>query len=220
MQINAIIYEAINDRTLKQEVEIPADATVQAFIDALGYPCGDLTNYYPFTRSYIFDDEFLPFLISEGAIRYSVPLPNAKLADFMNTLGIKDNSIRITTNYPMAGGFGIEDLPELWETVYKCMEGIAVFCSISGFSLRNLWNWLKGLFVKRDQTPFTVMDVIYSRTAWNHMELARLLDIDVERAKELLRAFGYEYERSAMQFVQNEHIDIIKDKLLHIENLH
>ena len=54
---------------------------------------------------------------------------------------------------------------------------------------------------------------------WNHHELASLLDIEPDRAKDLLKVFGYQYDNSKMLYTQRDDVDEIKSKLVDVKSL-
>ena len=54
---------------------------------------------------------------------------------------------------------------------------------------------------------------------WNHHELASLLDIETDRAKGMLKVFGYRYDNSKKIYTQREDIDEIKSKLSDVKSL-
>ena len=220
MQIKAIIHEVVNDRTLERTLELGEDATMQGLLDALGYRYGDFTDYDPFYAEFQWDPDFLPFLICDGRILYDVMLHDAKVRDFMRTHEISDNTLRVTTNYPQAGGFGVAELAELWEYAKPVLEGLAIFCTLSGLSVPQLVQRLRDKFTHCDHAPYVLFDIVYSRTAWNQNELAELLQIGAEDAQNTLRLFGYVYDPSQKQYVQGERVEEIKHRLMAIENPH
>ena len=69
------------------------------------------------------------------------------------------------------------------------------------------------IFEHRRKAPNTVFDIVYTRSQWNHFELAELLQLEPEYIKHLLKALGYVYDRKKMTYVQSEYIDDIHDKL-------
>ena len=161
----------------------------------------------------------MPFVISGGHILYDVPFEEAKVTDFIATMGLEDHEIEITTGIPWAGGPGFCDLGQMWESALQILGTIAVFCSVSGYSLKDSIHWLCDLFQKRKKKPHTVFDIIYSRPMWNHHELASLLDIEPDRAKDLLKVFGYQYDNSKMLYTQRDDVDEIKSKLVDVKSL-
>lgn len=119
----------------------------------------------------------------------------------------------------MGRGPGLCDLEQMWESALQVLGTIAVFCSVSGYSLKDFIHWFCKLFQKRKKKPHTVFDIIYSRPMWNHHELASLLDIETDRAKGMLKVFGYRYDNSKKIYTQREDIDEIKSKLSDVKSL-
>ena len=216
MEIHVLIYDEISGATRNCVVEIDKNETMQGLLDILSLSAADLTDYYPFNRSYYRDDDVLPFVFLGKRTLYSVSYRKVKITDFLYTHNITDGTIRLVTGYPGAGGFGFESVRAIWDAVSPVLGTVADICGITGFNIKDFWNWLKEKFIRRGRTPPTVLDIVYSRDAWNHRELGDRLRIDHEQAKKLLQALGYVYDRSRMQYVQCENIDKIKDKLLHV----
>ena len=54
---------------------------------------------------------------------------------------------------------------------------------------------------------------------WNHHDLASLLDIETDRAKDMLEVFGYRYDNSKKLYTQREDVDEIKSKLSDVKSL-
>ena len=75
---------------------------------------------------------------------------------------------------------------------------------------------LRNYFMKKGQPPQVCFDIVLSRKQWNHSELSKILDIDPDKTKNLLKLCDYQYDRVQMQYIQGEHAKEIKEKLMSI----
>lgn len=219
MNVKVLIYNIALDTPQKTEhiVETNDSMTIQELLSEANSGWADLSDYYPLSGVFTWNDALLPYLFTDGKASYNVTFEDAKVKDFLSTHNISENTIRVTTGYPWAGGPGFLALVQIWENVYPFLEAIAVLVTISGFSLKDLYSYLRKHFLKKEQPPQTCFDIVFSRRYWNSSELAKLLDIEPERAKELLRLFDYHYDRTQMQYIQGECTNEIKEKLMNVE---
>lgn len=219
MEIRVLVYPVASDtpQEIEHIVTVTDNITVQELLDRIGSGWADLSDYYPMSGAFTWNEPLLPYLFVEGKVSYNVGFENAKVKDFLYTHNISDHTIRITTGYPWAGGPGVLTLAQLWEDIYPVLEVIAVIATISGFSLKDLFCRLRTHFMKIKQPPQTCFDIVFSRSRWNAFELAELLDIEPARAKELLKLFDYQYDKSQMQYIQGKCTDEIREKLSKVE---
>lgn len=219
MNLRVLFYhEAPEAPYISEEfLEISENATIQEILQRTEHGAvSDISDYYPLSGLYFYTAECLPFLFIDGKASYDVSFCDAKVVDFLNTHNITDNTIRITTDLPMAGGLGGPELQEVWDNIYPTLEQIAVFCTILGFSLKNLFDYLCNHFMKKEQPPQVCFDIVLSRKQWNLSELSEILDIDPDKTKALLKLCDYQYDKVQMQYIQGEHAKEIKEKLMSI----
>lgn len=198
-------------------VEANDNMTIQELLDEANTGWADLSDYYPLSGVFAWNDAVLPYLFTDGKVSYDIAFENAKVKDFLSTHNICDNTIRVTTGYPWAGGPGFLELVQIWDNIYPYLEAIAVLVTITGVSLKELYSYLRKRFLKKEQPPQTCFDIVFSRRYWNASELAELLDIEQERAKELLKLLDYSYDRTQMQYIQGERTKEIKEQLMNAE---
>ena len=213
------IRNLANEKTNHMQVTISDDATISEMLQMAGCGIGDLSRYYEFSGDFSYSDAFFPFLIVDNQIVYDIPYEEAKVLDFINTFDLAGKVIQIETGYTWAGGPDWCTLTQMWESAKPILENIAILCSISGMSVIGLVKWFCELFKSRKRTPQVCFDIIYSRTKWNHYDLASLLEIEPERAKELLKAFGFIYDNSKKLYIQGELTPQIKEKLTNVKGL-
>lgn len=200
-------------------VSIQEGTTITELLTEAGAGWADLSKYYPYSGFLSFNLEFVPFIVSEGQILYDVPFEKVNVVDFLDTHSIAAQEIEIHTGYPWSGGVGPADLATIWNSVYPVLETWSMFASITGFALKDLVKYLRSVFEKRKKPPQVCFDVIYSRTMWNHHELASMLQIEPDRTKQFLRVLGYEYDQSKKIFIASEKVPEIKEKLTNVKSL-
>ena len=218
MKIRAFVTYIILDPPAEQEhiVELPADATVQDLLNQLNCSLADLSDYYELSGAFAWNDFYLPYLETDGGILYDVPYTQARLKDFLVTHHIENGEVHIVTGYPQAGGPGFLELAQIWQQVEPILEQIELILSL-GAMAGGVAKGLCSIFKKRKRTPHVCFDIVFSRKAWNHVELGERLELSAEETKNLLRLCGYEYDRKRMQYVQTERVNELKDKLKNVQ---
>lgn len=202
-----------SSKTSRQLLNIDETTTIQDLLKKGDDEIADLSHYYPLSGILSWGNECLPYLFVNGKVLYDVSFDAARVKDFLATHNITDNSLRIVIDTPLAGGFGGEELSELWNNIYPVLEAIAVLFTITGFNLKDLFHSLSKHFIKKQQPPQTCFEIVISRKQWNANELSNLLEFNVVKTKELLKLCDYYYDRSKQQYVQGEHTNEIIEKL-------
>lgn len=215
MKINVLFDcgPCTSSKTSAQLFDISETTTIQDLLKKSNDEVADLSHYYPLSGVLSWGNECLPYLFVDGKVLYDVSFRDASVKDFINTHNITNNSIRIVIDTPLAGGFGGEELLDLWNNIYPVLEIIAVLFTITGFSLKDLFHCLSKHFIKKQQPPQTCFEIVISRKQWNANELSGLLEFDVVKTKELLKLCNYSYDRSKQQYIQGEHTNEIIAKL-------
>ena len=98
-----------------------------------------------------------------------------------------------------------------------CYNNIAIIFTISGINIKDIVRWIRSFFEKKKAPPHTVVDMLATRSQWNHKELAAILEIPEENAQNLLKAFGYKYDRSLMQYIPGDETEKLREKLKTIQ---
>lgn len=202
-----------SSKTSRQLLEIDETTTIQDLLKKDDDEIADLSHYYPLSGILSWGNEYLPYLFVDGKVLYDVSFENARVKDFLNTHSITDNNLRIVIDTPLAGGLGDEELFDLWNNIYPILEATAVLFTITGFSLKDLFRYLRKHFIKQQQPPQTCFEIVISRKQWSANELNDLLGFDIVKTKELLKLCNYYYDRSKQQYVQGEHTNEIIEKL-------
>lgn len=214
MNIKAIVTRVVLDIPTESEhaLELSEDGTVQDLLDRLGCSLADLSDYYELSGAFAWNDFHLPYLETDGGILYDVPYTQARLKDFLATHHIENGEVHLVTGYPQAGGPGFLELAQIWRQVEPILEQLDLILGL-GITASGAIKWICSAFKKRNRTPHVCFDIVFSRKAWNHMELGERLELSAEETKNLLRLCGYEYDRKWMQYVQTERANELKDKL-------
>ena len=219
MELKLMTHNLLTEDDSMLTVTLKDDASISDLLQAAGYATADFSGYYPFSGKLCFGDPYLPYVISDRKVLYDVPFDTARVADFINTMEIADQKIEITVGMPWAGGPGLCDVVQMWESAKPVFEAVAIFCSISGISVMMIIERICNLFKKRRQKPQTIFDIVYRKQMWNHHELAALLEIEPERAKDILKLLGYQYDNSRKLYTQKDNIEDIKRELTQIQSL-
>lgn len=214
-----LIYDLVSEEEFRTTVILKDDATVSDMLLAAGCGNADFSKYYPFSGRLLFGERYLPFLFFDGHISYDVPYEKARVTDFISTMDLSENEIEISVGIPWAGGPGLCDLAQMWDSAALVLNALAAFCSVTGITVVSIISSIRQKFQKRRIKPQTCFDIIYCRKMWNHHELAKWLEIDPDHAKFLLKASGYIYDNRKKLYVQGEKTDEIKNKLTQVKGL-
>ena len=219
MIIKALVTNVAADEPYEKEfvVDISEQATLQDLLNKLECGLADVSDYYEFSGPFAWNNFFCPFVLTASGIQFNLPYTDVKLSDFINTHSINSKAIRIVTGYPQAGGPGFIELAEIWNTVQPWLNDIAILLTISGFNIKDTVKWIRSLFDKKKVPPHTVIDMLSTRSQWNHKELALILELPEENAQNLLKAFGYKYDRSLMQYIPGDETQKLREKLKSVQ---
>ena len=144
-------------------------------------------------------------LMPRGIRQDSMPLDNDKT---IGENGVQDNDIIQTLIATQAGGF---DLVELWREFYPYLDQVGTVIGIAGAAI-GFGSWLKNRFGK-EYSPRQFTQIITDKEFWNIHELAITLDISDEESKNLLKGFGYEWNKSFSLYHKTEKTVEIIEKL-------
>ena len=215
MIIKALVTNVAADEPYEKEfkVDISEQATLQELFDKIGCSLADVSNYYESSGPFAWNNFFCPFVLTAAGIQYNLPYTDVKLTDFINTHSLDGKGIQIATGYPQAGGPGFIELAEIWNAVQPWLNDIAILFTITGINIKDIVKWIRSLFEKKKVPPHTVIDMLATRSQWNHKELAAILKIPEENAQNLLKTFGYKYDRNLMQYIPGDETEKLREKL-------
>lgn len=218
--VQNVAYDSETDIPDKWDIITVADetTTLQRLFEAAGFEIYDISDYYEFSQSIIWNDSLIPFIFHEGKAIWDVTCDKILVADFLETHQIKDGAIFAKTGYPQAGGPGILAFAELWEEAYPIIEQVVTMLTATGMVIKGA-KWFCSLFKKKNKRPQTIFDVVYLKKQWSHHELAEKIDVTPDEAKNTLRLFGYKYNQKKMMYIAQPEAEQIKTKLLDIKSL-
>ena len=219
MIIKTLVTNVAADEPYENEfmIDVPEQATLQDLFDKLECGLADVSDYYEFSGPFAWNNFFCPFILTADGIQYNLPYSDVKLTDFINTHSIDSKAIRIVTGQQQTGGPGFIELAEIWNTVQPWLNNIAIIFTISGINIKDIVRWIRSFFEKKKAPPHAVVDMLATRSQWNHKELAAILEIPEENAQNLLKAFGYKYDRSLMQYIPGDETEKLREKLKTIQ---
>lgn len=220
MNLKVVFYNILYsfDPTILQEtteytMDIDDTTTLKLLIENAGVGIADLSEYYFLSGRFTWNTQIVPYVVnSSGAVEWDVSFQSIKVKDFLLTHGIENNTLIAKTGYPQAGGPGFKELNEIWQMIYPVLDGFATVVGVVGI-LNGVGKWVRSLFKQKDIPPQSYFDLLFSREMWNSSELAKMLDIEPENAKSLLKLFGYQYNTSKMLFVQQDVSHTLREKL-------
>jgi len=208
---------AISPIVTEKKVEISSDSSIQELLDKVDYSAADLSDYYEFSGRFNWNTSAFPYIISNGVIVYEPLFEETKIQNFLDTHHISNNTINITVGFPHTGGAGFPNIAEIWNNTWHVLEAISVLCTLSGVNIPQIIAKFGDYVLKKNRKPQIAFDIVYLRDCWNHFELAELLEMSCEEAKNLLVLLGYEYDRKRMQYMRGENVNSIKEKLKEIK---
>jgi len=226
MEIKVVFYHVfheIDPNVFPEKIDfisnIDDNTTLQELFDRAEQSLADLSEYYYLSGPFSFNSTYLPFIINAGGkVEWNVRYKDAKVKDFITTHKIKDKIIISKIGYPQAGGPGFKEFIQLWNLIYPIFDQFVTVVGL-GAIIINAGKWVHSLFAKKNIPPQSHFDLIYSRENWNHFELAELLGISKEDAKQLLKLFGYSYDNSKTLYVQQPISLQLREKLSKINVL-
>jgi len=132
------------------------------------------------------------------------PLDNEKT---ISENGVENNETILTVLSTKAGG-GF-DIVQLWQDFYPYLDQVGTVVGIAGAAI-GLGAWIKSKFAKK-YTPQEFTSVITNKEFWNAHELAIRIDITDEESKNLLKGFGYKWDkRYSLYYKTDKTVEIIE----------
>lgn len=213
-KLNVVIHNVLYDEKEKDSVqssvravEFDDNTTLQDMIGA-----ADVSSYYPLSGAYSFNNEYVPYIISENTVLWNVDYSDVRVKDFIATHHIQNHTLAASEGHTKAGGPGFTELSEVWNQIYPIIDQFVTTVGIVPIVF-GAGRWIASLFHKKEVPPQSYFDLIYSRDRWNHFELADLLCITSDDSKRLLNSLAYQYDPSVLMFVQQPESLELKDKL-------
>lgn len=199
--------------------QIDASTTLSQLFESAEEWFADLSEYYYLSGVFSFNTPCIPYVIdSNGIVKWDVLFQDTKVADFVSTHKIENGTIIAKVGYVQAGGPGFIELAEIWSLIYPIIEQFVTLIGLSTI-VGGAGKWVHSLLKKKAVPPQSYFDLIFSRQQWNHFEFAKKLEIEPDKAKQLLKIFGYKYCSSEMSYIQQENSLALREKLSQINVL-
>lgn len=148
-------------------------------------------------------ERYSGFVKSDGDKQETIMLDNSKTAE-ENAIKSGD-IIQLLISTP-SGGF---DFTQLWQEIYPYLDQLGTIIEITG-AVIGVGTWIKNRF-GHGCTPRQFTGIITDKEFWNPHELALSLDITDDEAKNLLKGFGYKWDKHFSLFCKtNQTVEIIE----------
>jgi hypothetical protein len=159
----------------------------------------DFERYYR-VRDINCQEGTVPFIISNGHVRWLPSVHSVSIADFFSTHNIESNEIYIRHGWPAAGGIGWLDIPTLWEDVYRVLLYASPLIAAGQITVPALRRLVSRLHEKA--SPGSVFSLVASRHRWTAIDLAELTNLPQDESKRLLVMCGYKYDKHCRMYCQ------------------
>lgn len=153
----------------------------------------------------------VPFIISNGHIRWTPGVHTIAVADFFSTHNIESNEIYIVHGWPAAGGIGWADIPTLWEDVYRVFEYASPLIAAGQITVPTL-RWLVN-HLRDKASPGSIFSLVASRPRWTVIDLGEIADLPPDESKVLLDLCGYKYDPHIHMYCETAESEEIISKL-------
>ncbi len=196
-------------------LEFNAQTTFNQLFEKIGYPQPILSfSKYNNGNCYNLGYHQLPYIISNGIVEWYPNIDQINVIDFVNTFNfsIENEYLDIYVLYPQAGGPDIYlKIIDLWNIIYPVLDKIGTVFGV-WFGFLSFGKWLRYRFKKKVE-PNILIDFIISHESWNHFEFAKLLKISPNNAKNLLKGFGYKWNKNTQLYCKTTKTDQLLSNL-------
>lgn len=214
MKLNFVITQHIDGESISNQITVKAspDSYLINILEETGYILCDIgfPRYYMNCDEKIIFSRRVPFIIMGNKFSWDVPIDEIRTKDFILTHCIKkDEMIYVETN-DSPGGFGDDEIIDLWKNVYPYLEHMVMLLTIFK-SVKEFVSFIKKVFGSKYQReefeftevphPTTVFSAVFTRKQWMSSELAEKLNMEPEQAKWWLKALGYKWSKNAHRYV-------------------
>ncbi len=171
-------------------------------------------NYYTSIYMDLGVVKVLPYLLVNNILQCDVEYQDARLIDFIKTHNISDE-VHININYAEIGdAIFFKDIIELWDVFLPILSQLADIIGIYGAG-RLIFSKLSKKFKKNNIPPNYLMDFTYNKNYWNPFEYSKYLGISFDDSKNLIKGFGYKWDRKTQLYMIT---DTEKDRFLKLFN--
>ncbi len=170
----------------------------------------NIRDYYDLSlRAHLYNCD-VPYIYQDGSLAWNVRINEVKVIDVIKTHEI-DDTIMVESYIASHGGYyHLMDLVELWESIVPVLLEISKYLGVL-FVFEKAINKISKLFIKKKVSPMNVIELILTREIWNQHELAKLLELEIEQTKCLLKALGYKWDKQKLAY-RNGNIKFVHNK--------
>lgn len=131
-----------------------------------------------------------------------------------------EKEVPITYHEPIVIDFGsssttVVNFTALWENIYPYLDYIGTLLGVVGGTI-GFGRWLKRKF-EHKHPPKELFSFVINSGTWSSLELASKLNITQEEAKNILKGFGYEWDKTARLYKRTDRtyaiINLLKESL-------
>lgn len=133
----------------------------------------------------------LPYLISDGIIKWNVPYAEATLLDFINTHDIYDDTIHVSVDNVGGAGDFCNTLYQGWLSVKPLLDMAGYVCTC-----KSIYDGIKMAFgAKKKNKPLfnEFYKYVMKKDKWDIDDLWKQTGIPKENLVQYISLFGYEY---------------------------
>lgn len=90
----------------------------------------------------------------------------------------------------------------MWQSIYLFLDQLGTIVEVTG-SIIGLGAWIKNKF-NHKYTPNQFVQFVTSKELWNTHELAIKLSVSDKEAKDLLKGFGYKWNKEFSLYIKTD----------------
>lgn len=202
-------------------VEIKEDTAFRELFDYLGFSKASVNYqvYYPIKDQYFFQKNTIPYIITNGVLKWDLPNSQVKITDFFSTHSITNNQLQVLYGFPHADGPMFPSFLAMWHFFYGVIQGIdpilgvgiTLYTAVKHASKRIRKNRVPKKL--ESVAPSAIFSLVFNCKKWRIYELADLLRIERDEAKYLLKTCGYKWDAHERVYCQSERSKIVLEAL-------
>jgi hypothetical protein len=205
----------LNSEVRQFDIEYEKESSLDDIFRIIGEPNAQirLNDYFGFGYEICNHEKSIPYIVKEEELLWLPKYSVVKVDDFINNF-TGESEINIYTGIPQAGGPDLFSIAQLWTMYYPVLDQIGTGITILG-GIIAFGKWVKNK-VSTSIPPSSYFDFITAKSAWNHFELSKYLNIDDNDAKKLLQGLGYVWNNKTKLYISTHKTYEIRDSLSRI----
>lgn len=155
----------------------------------------------------------IPYLIVNNEVKWNLNASEVKIIDIIKTFRLTDIINVESYNYECGGEAPIEyiDLKEFWDAFYPYFKAV--------YDNKTEIAWIATIFkhfIDMKIKPTIPLEFVLSREAWSINELSRLMNLDEDSTKHLMKLCDFNWNNSLKQY-ENLDREATKNKIRDIK---